>query len=274
MIKSLRIGIVGCGAIGSSLAESIVKDFRKKARLAALYDIEPKKSAGLSRSLFKTGSLQVRSLRRLILKSDLVIEASSAMASFGIAQKVLTLGKDVLIMSVGGVAGHIKALADLAQRRGSSIYIPSGAVSGIDALKAAGCVKLRKVCLTTRKNPASFKGVKTLSQKKIDLDRIKKDTILFHGSARKAIRLFPQNINVAGLLSLAGLGLDRTKVKIVASPAVKKNIHEIFIDSSAATIMTRTENMVHPDNPKTSYLAVLSAIAMIKEILNPVKIGT
>lgn len=274
MIKPLRIGIVGCGAIGSSLAKTVIKDFRKNAKLVALYDIDSKKSAGLSRSLFKTGELHVSSLRRLILKSGLVIEASSALASFGIAQKVLAQGRDVLIMSVGGVAGHIKALADLAQRRGGSIYIPSGAVSGIDALKAAGCAKLRKVCLTTRKNPASFKGVKSLSRKKIDLDRIKKDTVLFHGSARKAIQLFPQNINVAGLLSLAGLGLDRTEVKIVASAAEKKNIHELRIEGSAATIMTRTENILHPDNPKTSYLAVLSAIAVLKQILNPVKIGT
>ncbi|KPK98615.1 MAG: hypothetical protein AMJ95_03080 [Omnitrophica WOR_2 bacterium SM23_72] len=266
MLKPLRIGIVGCGAIGSSLARAILKDFRKKAKLAALYDIDQKKSIELSRSLFKTDKMHVQSLRQLIVKSDLVIEASSAMASFGIAQKVLAQGRDVLIMSVGGVAGHIKSLAKCAQRQGGSIYIPSGAISGIDALKAAACAKLKKVCLTTRKNPASFKGVKGLS--------LRKTEVLFHGSARKAIRLFPQNINVAGLLSCAGLGLDRTEVEIVASPDTKKNIHEIRIESSAGTIGTRTENILHPDNPKTSYLAVLSAIAVIKEILNPVKIGT
>ncbi|MFH0827290.1 MAG: aspartate dehydrogenase domain-containing protein [Candidatus Omnitrophota bacterium] len=266
MLKSLKIGIVGCGAIGSSLAKTVVKDFRKKAKLVALYDIDLKKSTGLSRALFKTGKLQVSSLGRLISKSDLVIEASSASASFGIAQKALAQGRDILIMSVGGVAGHIKPLAALAQRQGRSIYIPSGAISGIDGLKAAGCAKLKKVCLITRKNPFSFKGVKALSQRK--------STVLFHGSARKAIRLFPQNINVAGLLSLAGVGLDKTQVKIIASPSVKKNIHEVLIESSAATIRTRTENILHPDNPRTSYLAVLSALALLKEILNPVKIGT
>ncbi|MFH1457877.1 MAG: aspartate dehydrogenase [Candidatus Omnitrophota bacterium] len=274
MAKLLKIGIVGCGAIGSSLAKTVIKDFQKEAKLTSLYDIDKERSAVLSKSVFETRRLHVHSLKQLICKSDLVIEASSARASFGIAQKVLARGKGVMIMSVGGVAGHIKTLAALAKRRGGRVYIPSGAVSGIDALKAAGCARLKKVCLTTYKNPASFRGVDIINRKKIDLDKIKKDTVIFCGSAREAIRLFPQNINVAGLLSIAGVGQDRTTVKIIASPATKKNIHEIHIESSAATIMTRTQNILHPDNPKTSYLAVLSAVAMLKQILEPVKIGT
>lgn len=106
------------------------------------------------------------------------------------------------------------------------------------------------------------------------MDKIKKDTLLFFGNAKEAINFFPQNINVAGLLSIAGIGQNKTKVKIIASPKTKKNIHEVYIESKAARIFTRTENILHPDNPKTSYLAVLSAIATLKQILEPVKIGT
>ena len=98
--------------------------------------------------------------------------------------------------------------------------------------------------------------------------------MLFSGSARDAIKFFPQNINVAGTLSIAGIGEDKTLVKIIASPEITKNIHEIEIQSEAARINTCTQNLLHPDNPKTSYLAVLSAIATLKQILEPIKVGT
>jgi len=274
MRKALKIGIVGCGAIGSSLAKAIAKDFPGKAQLVALYDVDIEKSRRLSRLVSKFRRLEVVSLKQLIIKSDLVIEASSSYASFGIAEKVLSCARDIMIMSVGGILGHMEKFTRLADKHRAHIYIPSGAISGIDALKAARLGNVKKVTLTTKKNPASFKGVEYIQRKRIDLNRIKKDTVLFYDSAKKAVKFFPQNINVAGILSLAGLGGDRTRVKIIASPSTKKNIHEIHIVSAEANIFTRTENIHHPDNPKTSYLAVLSAIATLKQILNPIKIGT
>jgi aspartate dehydrogenase len=116
--------------------------------------------------------------------------------------------------------------------------------------------------------------VEYVQKKGIILEEIKEDTLLFCGSAEEAVRHFPQNINVAAVLSLAGLGEKNTQVKIIASPGVNKNIHEVAIVSDAAVISTRTENVLHPDNPKTSFLAVLSAIATLKQILQPVQIGT
>jgi aspartate dehydrogenase len=274
MAKVLKIGIVGCGAIGSSLAKTVVSDFKGKAKLVALYDIDANRSRKLSRLTSKAKNLEVRALRQLIKKSDLVIEASSAASSWEIAKKVLTRGRDIMIMSVGGIVSYFKKLSALAKRHDANVYIPAGAISGIDALKAAGLSKIKSIILTTRKNPVSFNGVEYVKRKGIDLDKVKNETILFYGTAREAIKFFPQNINVAALLSIAGIGQDKTKVKIIATPTIKKNIHEILVESSAANIFTRTENILHPDNPKTSYLAVLSAVATLKQILEPVKIGT
>ena len=179
-----------------------------------------------------------------------------------------------MIMSIGGVVNRFKELDILAKKYDTKVYFPSGAISGIDAIKAAKIGEIKKATLITYKNPVSFKDVEYIKRKGIRLDKITKDTLLFFGSAKEAINLFPQNINVAGLLSIAGIGENKTKVKIIASPKTKKNIHEIYIESKAARILTRTENILHPDNPKTSYLAVLSAIATLKQILEPVKIGT
>ncbi len=272
MPKRLKIGIVGCGAIGNSLAKAIAREFKETSRLVAIYDIDKEKAERLSRVV--SGGVAVNSLSRLINKSDLVVESASAASARGIAKNALSKGRDIIIMSVGGIVGHYRELSNLAKRYNAKVYIPSGAISGVDALKAANIGKIQKVTLTTYKNPQSFKGVKYLQKKGINLNAIKKDKVLFFGPAKLAVKHFPQNINVAAVLSIAGLGAGRTLVKIIASPSTKKNIHEIEIQSEAARIFTRTENILHLDNPKTSYLAVLSAIATLKQILGPLRIGT
>lgn len=274
MTKLLKIGIVGCGAIGTSLAKAVTKDFKKQAKLSALFDIDKNKAKRLSALVSKNKDLSVTSLRHLIEKSETVIEASCAKCSWDIAKNCLGHKRDIMIMSVGGVVGRFKELRRLSAKSNARVYIPSGAISGIDALKAAAIGKIKSVTLTTRKNPVSFQGVDYVKKKGIKLDKITKDKILFSGPAKIAVKYFPQNINVAAVLSIAGIGEEGTKVKIIASPGIKKNIHEIEVVSDAARISTRTENILHPDNPKTSYLAVLSAVATLKQILEQVKIGT
>ncbi|MDD5596153.1 MAG: aspartate dehydrogenase [Candidatus Omnitrophica bacterium] len=274
MTKKLKIAIIGCGAIGGSLAKAIVEDFSRESELVALYDKVPLKAGDLSKRVCKKKNLAVKDLKELINKAELVIEAASAKSSWEIAQQVLAKKRNIMIMSVGGVIDRLKELKGLAGKNNSRVYIPSGAVCGIDALKAVSLKKIKKVLLTTRKNPLSFKGNEYLASKGIDLSKIKKDTILFQGPAKEAVKLFPQNINVASVLSIAGIGENKTQVRIIACPSVGKNIHEVTIDSEAATIFTRAENILHPLNPKTSFLAALSAIAVLKQILEPVKIGT
>lgn len=270
----MKVGIVGCGAMGSSLAKIITRDFTKEVTLVALYDIATEKSYVLSQKISNNRSLGVNNLKKLIDRSQLVIEAASMHSSLAIAAQVLTRGRNIIIMSAGGILGHLQELQRLAGKHNARVYIPSGAISGVDALKSAASGKINQVTLTTRKHPVSLKGAALVRKKGIDLGKIKKDTVLFCGSAAQAVKYFPQNINVAAVLSLAGIGPHRTKIKIVASPSAKRNIHEIRISSSAGEVFTRTENVLHPDNPKTSYLAVLSAVATLKQIFEPVRIGT
>lgn len=274
MAKLLKIGVIGCGAIGSSLAKVIVRGLTRQAKLVALYDVDIKKAQRLSKSISKTRDLAALGQGQLIKRSDLVIECASSACSWDIARVVLSKGRDIMIMSTGGIAGHFTQLSVLAKTHNCRVYIPSGAICGIDALKAARLAKIKKVILTTRKSPRSFQGVKFIEDRGIDLEKLKKDKLLFSGSAAAAVEYFPQNINVAAVLSIAGTGPYKTMVRIIASPSLKRNIHEIQIESSAGNISTRTENILHPDNPKTSYLAVLSAIATLRQILEPVRIGT
>lgn len=268
----LKIGIVGCGAIGSRLAKAVVNNFAEQAELSGLYDTNLERVYSLASELKKKHVASL-SLEDLIKKSSLVIEASSAKDSGSIAKSVVDAGRDIMIMSVGGML-EATDVFELAKEKRCNIYFPSGAIAGLDAVKAASFSDIKSITLTTRKPPSGLIGNQYLLKSHFDLEHIDKETVVFEGSVDMAVRLFPQNINVAAVLSLASNCKEKVSVKILTSPEYKRNSHEIIVEGDFGMIKTRTENLPCPDNPKTSFLAVLSAMAMLKNILNPIKIGT
>ena len=134
--------------------------------------------------------------------------------------------------------------------------------------------RVDSVTLTTTKPPLGFTGAPGVEQKRIDLRQIRVPTELFSGPAREACRLFPANVNVAATLSLAGIGPDRTMVRIIADPGVSRNIHEVEVRGEFGVLRMRAENVPSPDNPKTSYLAILSAVATLRNLASQVQFGT
>ncbi|MDD4909968.1 MAG: aspartate dehydrogenase [Candidatus Omnitrophica bacterium] len=272
-MKRLRIGIIGCGAIGSYLAKVIVRDLSGRAVLVSIYDTDTSKAERLASELGGKAIIE-KSAAHLIRRVDLIVEAASASASAGIARDALNLKKDIMVMSVGGLLGCYDELLALADRNNCRVYIPSGAVCGIDGIKAQRLAGIKSVRLTTRKYAGTFKDVPYVRENNITLDGLSEDKVIFEGSAKEAVRHFPRNINVAATLSLAGIGAENTRVRIVASPALENNIHEIEIDGAAGKIFVRTENITHPDNPKTSFMAVLSAVEALRDVLGNVRIGT
>jgi len=148
-----------------------------------------------------------------------------------------------------------------------SIYVPSGAVCGIDGVRAAAIGKIKRVTLTTRKPPKGLRGAPYLEKRKIDIDKIKKETVIYNGTADDAVKHFPKNINVAATLSLSGIGPSRTIVRIITSPKYNTNSHEVEVEGEFGRLFTKTENVPSKQNPKTSQLAIYSALAKLKEVV-------
>lgn len=267
----LKIGIIGCGTIGTEIAKAVEKRFAKKAKVIALSDIDKRKALVLSRKLKSRPKIQ--GTDSLIKSCDLVVEAASARISADIAKKALGCGKDVMLMSIGGLLRDIGGLKRLAEERGARLFLPSGALCGLDGISSASNARLDYVALTTKKPPKALEGAPFIKKNRINLNNIKKEKVIFEGPASEAVLAFPKNINVAATLSIAGIGAKKTKVRIVVSPGLKKNIHEISARGSFGSLYSRTENIPSPSNPKTSYLAVLSAIATLRSILENVKVG-
>ncbi len=270
-MRKIRVGIIGCGTIGGELAIACQTRMRGNLNLVGICDKDAAKSAALQKLL--KGKTPVLKLGDLVKKTDLIVEAASASISADILKKAIKNKKDILIMSIGGLIGH-EDLLKKAAKAGIKVYLPSGAICGIDALKSGNTGVIDSVTLTTRKPCQGLEGAPYLKEKNIRLSDIKEETVIFDGTAEEAIKGFPQNINVCATLSLAGIGADKTRVRIVTSPDYTKNIHEVEIAGDFGKISTRTENVPSKSNPKTSQLAILSAIAALEGIVESVKIGT
>ena len=268
----IKVGVIGCGTIGKELSKACQKRFGEDVTLDAIADIDPARARKLQKQL--RPKPQILSYDALIKRSDLIIEAASQHAAYEVAKKALSLGKDVMVMSVGGLLGKEKEIFKLARTHRCCLYLPSGGVVGIDGLKAAGIGKIHRVMLTTRKPPQGFEDAPYILKHNINLKKLKEEKVLFEGDAASAVKGFPKNINVSATLSIAGIGAKKTKVRIIATPHMLVNVHEVYVVGDFGSFYARTENFPSEQNPRTSRLAILSAVATLDRILKNVKIGT
>ena len=259
----MRAGIIGCGAIGSFLAREIDRGNVAHMKLVALFDIDLNKVYKLVESLEHKPQIADSFEKFLKLPVDFVIEAASQQAVFQYAEKILKQKKPLLLMSAGALADDLlrEKLFRVARENNTKIYIPSGAIAGLDGLKAMSNVRLHRARLTTRKSHSAL-GVKT-----------EKPVVVFSGNAHEAAKRYPQNINVAIAFGLAAHAIDILQVEIVADPGVSRNIHTIEVEGEAGKLEITLENFPFPDNPKTSFLAALSALQVLKNIASNVVIG-
>ncbi len=270
-----RIGLLGCGSIGTQIAIAIDTGIIP-AKLTHIFDEDKEKSISLASKL-KNKPVIVENVHLLSSNPvDLVVEAASQDAVSDNALSILQNRKDLVIMSSGALLDEsvFEIISDACKELKKTVYLPSGAISGIDAIKSVKD-ELDSVILTTTKHPNSLKGAKFFDDFKINLNEINEISTIFEGTASEAVRLFPKNINVSALLSLSGLGSHETIVKIIADPNTTKNTHEITARGKFGQITTKIENVPDSNNPRTSRLAILSAIETIRSICtNDIKIGT
>ncbi|MEW6043444.1 MAG: aspartate dehydrogenase [Thermoproteota archaeon] len=270
-----RIGLLGCGAIGTQIAQAI--DAAKiPAELTQIYDFDRAKSELLVSKLTKKPAIVDNPHLLSSGPVDLVVEAASQDAVKNHALSVIQNRKDLMVMSVGALLDEsvFEVLFEACQEFKKKIYLPSGAIAGLDAIKSVRD-ELDEVTLTTTKNPRALAGAKFFETNKVDISNLQSAKVIFEGTAREAVKLFPANINVAALLSLAGIGSQKTTVKIVADPSTDKNTHQIEAKGGFGRITITVENVPDPANPKTSRLATLSAIECLRQVCSEqMRIGT
>ncbi|KXB07933.1 hypothetical protein AKJ58_01450 [candidate division MSBL1 archaeon SCGC-AAA385D11] len=271
------VAIIGCGAIGSILANAIDKKRTGNSDLRFLFDMNFERAKDLADKL--DGPTKVAKELNEILEDksvDLVIEAASQEAVIQDSADVLRSGKDLMVMSVGAFSDSdlLKEVRKVAEEAGKSIYLPSGALVGLDGVKAANIEKIDEITLVTRKPPEVLSTTKYVQEQNIDLSNLDRPQTIFESSAKNAVKAFPESVNVAASLSLAGVGFEKTKVKIIADPSLTSNVHEVNVKGEVGELSTKAKNVPSPDNPKTSYLAALSAIMTLRSLTEVISVGT
>ena len=178
----------------------------------------------------------------------------------------------LLSISVGALVDHPEIMARSRETR-CLLYLPSGAIAGLDGIKSACAGQVDYVAMTSRKPPVALEGAPYLVEHGIDITEVTKDREVFYGSAREACRGFPSNLNVSAAVSFAGIGPDRTMVQIIAVPGLQRNCHDIEVEGEFGRLAIHIEN-VPSENPKTGRLTALSIIRSIQDAADTVRVGT
>ncbi|WP_409199777.1 aspartate dehydrogenase [Methanobrevibacter sp. DSM 116169] len=253
----MKIGILGCGAIANIVVSKIMTNY-DDINLSYFFDNDIKRAEKLASM---TDGKATSNFDEMIDNVDLILEAASAKSVEIYASQVLKKGKDIIIMSIGSLMDNNlrENLIKIAKDNNAKIHAPSGAILGLDGIKAVADLNLTEATLITRKSPES-------------LGRdIKKEEVLFEGKASEAVKKFPANINVAAAISLScKRNID---VKIIADPLIDRNIHEIYIKGEFGEFSTKVMNLPCDNNPKTSILSAYSAINLLKNLNSTFSIG-
>ena len=247
--------MLGCGNIGRIIAK-----YRENIDIVALYDQVFPRASALAETCGGTAYREFSSF--IGADFDCVVEAASVRAVRQYGELVITGHKNLIILSVGALSDSPfrESLVSAAIASGTRILVPSGAIAGLDNLKVGQIAPFSRLLLRTTKSPASL-GIEAPERR-----------MIFRGKANECIKEFPRNVNVSVALSLAA-GQD-ADVELFADPAVERNIHEIFAEGSSGEIYIRVSNVPSPDNPATSYLAALSILTLLRNLDQPLVVGT
>jgi aspartate dehydrogenase len=266
-----RIGLAGFGAVGQQVAQA-VDGGQLDVTLAAITSGDLEKARTRAAALLQKPP-PVVSLAEAVELSDLIVEAAPASAFPEIARRTLEHGKSLLVLSVGALLGREEELSELARNHGATIHVASGAIGGLDAIVSASAGRIDSVVMTSRKPPRGLAGAPYLIDQGIDVLALKEPQVVFEGSAREACRGFPANINVSAAVSLAGIGADRTRSRIIADPTIERNMHDVEIKGEFGRFTVHIEN-VPTDNPRSGVLTGLSVVATIRKLASPLQVGT
>lgn len=267
----MRLAIAGLGAIGLLVARRVDAGAIESMTLTAVAARDVAKARSKVAGFRHVP--EVLPLERLAEEADVVVECMPAAHFLAAAEPPVRMGRILMPLSVGALLGNMH-LVDLARETGARIIVPSGAIAGLDAVRAAAEGNVTSIRLVTRKPPASLAGAPLLVEKGISLEGLSEPLLVYRGSARDAAMGFPANLNVSVALSLAGIGPDRTEVELWADPTITCNTHTIHVVSDASNLSATIENIPSAENPRTGMITGLSVIAALRRLSASLVIGT
>jgi aspartate dehydrogenase len=267
--EPLKIGLAGLGAVGLEVAQRIEAGIAGLTLAAVAVRDKDKARRNLPQV---GGKINVVAAEALAQSCDVVVECLPPELFRRVASSVIDAAKIFMPLSVGQLLENWDLVVQ-AKAKGARILVPTGALIGLDAVRAAAEGTIHSVTMITRKPPNGLDGAPYLVERGISLKNLKAPLKVFDGTARDGARGFPANVNVAAALSLAGIGPDRTRLEIWADPTLDRNTHRIEVDADTARFAMSIEN-VPSDNPRTGRIVALSTVAALRGLVAELKVGT
>ena len=263
------VGIVGCGTIGRALLRAADSD-----ELGMPVSGVTSRTASTAQEFLSTLAEPVPylGLEALVERSSLLVETAGGHVVPSLAAAAFGAGKDLMVISIGALLEHPEVI-ETARNLGCRLYAPSGAIAGLDGIKSACQGRVDRVEMVSRKPVEALEGAPYLLENEIPVASLTEEQEVFSGSAREACRGFPSNLNVSAAVSLAGIGPDRTTVRIVADPALDRNCHDITVEGEFGLLQVHIEN-IPSENPKTGRLTALSIVRSVRDVADSFRIGT
>ena len=266
----MKIGIAGLGVIGTGVARRLVAGI-EGMELSGVTSGDRGKAERTLRAM--GASAPVVGPGELAERSEVIVECAPTNAFLSIVEPAMDRGRILLTVSAAALIEHMEVV-DRARANGGRIIMATGALLGLDAVRAAAKGQIHAVTMITRKPPKSLRGAPHLAVIGVDVDQLTEPMMLFDGSARDGARGFPANVNVAAALALAGVGPDRTRLQIWADPTLERNTHTIKVDADSARFEMTIENIPSVEKPGTGRITALSMIAALEGLNSPLKVGT
>lgn len=266
----MKVGIAGFGTIGRPVARALDKGVEGLDLIAVCardHDKARRNMADLSREVPVVTPVELAEM------CDVIVECVPKAAFMELAEPALKAGRLFVTVSGAGILANPEVI-DLARDNGARIILATGALLGLDAVRAAAEGDIHEVRMITRKPPKSLKGAPYLTEHGIEIDDLSEPLKVFEGSAREGAKGFPANVNVAAALGLAGIGPDATRLEIWADPALDRNTHSIEVDADSAHLSMTIRNVPSEENPGTGKITALSVVACLRGLVSPLKVGT
>ena len=266
----IRIAIGSLGAVGLVVARALDQGIAG-LELAAVSARDTTK-AERNMADFRR-PVPVLPLNRLADEADVVVECAPPGLFLEIARPTIEKGRLFMPLSVTTLLEHMD-LVERARETGARILVPTGALLGLDAVRAVAEGTVHSVIMKTRKPPKSLRTAKFVVEQGINLDNLKEPLKLYEGTVRAAAAMFPANVNIAVALGLAGIGVDRTRYEVWADPGVERNSHVVRVDSDSTRFEMTIENVPTEENPGTGKNTALSVIAALRRLTATLVVGT
>jgi aspartate dehydrogenase len=266
-----KLGIAGLGAIGLKVARMIDSGTVPGVELAAVSANDKRRAAGKIADFAQPPV--ITGLAGLSDHANIIVECAPAKVFSEVAGPAIEQGHCFMPLSVGALLDHMD-LVERARQTGARIVVPTGAIIGLDTVRAMAVGEIASVNLETRKPPAGLAGAPHLVANNIDITNLSEPLCVFRGTAREAAKAFPANVNVAAALGLAGIGPDKTHIEVWADPGIARNRQSVTIVSDAGEATMTISNIPSDENPRTGRIVANSVIATLHRFTAPLTVGS